>query len=45
MNFDSEPVYIVFFMLIPLIAAVLALGALLAIRKDEKLIRSLDRLR
>jgi peptidoglycan/LPS O-acetylase OafA/YrhL len=45
MNFDSEPVYIVFFMLTPLIAAVLALGALLAIRKDEKLVRSLDRLR
>ncbi|MDR2622046.1 MAG: DUF4293 domain-containing protein [Dysgonamonadaceae bacterium] len=45
MKFDSEPVYIVFFMLIPLIAALLALGALLAIRKDEKLVRSLDRLR
>jgi peptidoglycan/LPS O-acetylase OafA/YrhL len=42
---DIEPVYIAFFMLVPLIAAVLALGALLAIRKDEKLVRSLDRLR
>ena len=45
MQFDGEPVYIAILMLIPLMAAVLALAALLSIRKDEKLVRSLDRLR